>query len=430
MRRQLAERIVDFLSFSNSSADQISVFRNVSPRRWKQLLLWLDDTGLSFYFLKRLEEQRATAAVPKEFLSQLEHNLAENRGRADTMWRRFDFLNRKFAAAGVRYVAVKGLTLMPEFCPYASLRFQGDFDYLVDEQSLATAKRVLLDAGYTAKESHGNLETIFVNPGAREPSRTAEQYTATSAHAVELHLDIWHTDTHRLPSIPNLFAVERAETHQWNGFSFAALADEDAFLLQIVHACSHLFTHWIRLSSLYEIGYFLNRRASDLELWNRVAQRVSDSSVLRELVVVITELVEQLFGAPVPALVHEWSAHVRPATRVWIERYARNWAFCDLPVYQFSLLPRTKFALFLLQQYREEAGRQVSLLNVQPLSRSRFSRIARTLKSNPARVFDLLWWRRQLLLRRSIFHALADFRYLIEIPRWLWLNRARSRSAL
>lgn len=430
MKRQLAERVVEFLSLSSSSTDQISAFRDLSPRQWKQLLLWLDDTGLSFYFLKRLKEQCATDAVPSEFLSQLQHNLAENQGRADSMWRRFDFLNREFAAAGVRYVAVKGLTLVPEFCPYASLRYQGDFDYLLDEQSLAAAKRVLLDTGYAAKEPHGSLETIFVSPGGREPSRTAEQYSAMSPHAVELHLDIWHTDLHRLPSIPNLFSVERAELHQWNGFSFAALADEDAFLLQIVHACSHLFTHWIRMSSLYEIGYFLTRRASDLELWNRVAERISDSSVLRELVVVITELVEQLFAPPIPALVREWSTHVRPATRVWIERYARNWAFCDLPVYQFSLLPRTKFAFFLLQQYREEAGEQASLLNVQLLSRSRFSRIARTLKNNPSRAFDLQWWKRQLLLRRSIFHALADFRYLIEIPHWLWLVRARSRSAL
>lgn len=430
MRRQLAERVVSFLSFAASSSDHISDFKNLSPRQWKQLQLWLDDTGLSFYFLQRLKQQCATDAVPNAFLSQLQHNFANNQGRADSMWRRFDFLNREFSAAGMRYVAVKGLTLVPDFCPYASLRYQGDFDYLVDEQSLAAAKRVLLDAGYVAKEPHGNLETIFVSPGASEPFRNGEQYRARAPHAVELHLNIWHTDVHRLPSIPNLFAVDRAEMHQWNGFSFAALADEDAFLLQIVHACSHLFTHWIRMSSLYEIGYFLNRRASDLELWKRVARRISDSRVLRELVVVVTELVEELFAAPVPALVREWSAHVRPATRVWIERYAKNWAFCDLPVYQFNLLPRTKFALFLLQQYRDKSGEQGSLLNVQPLSRSRFSRISRTLRDRPSRVFDLRWWRRQLLLRRSIFHALADFRYLIEIPRWLWLNRARSRSAL
>ncbi len=423
MKQRLAESIVDFLSFSDSGLDRISALSDLSSRQWDQLLLWLDDTGLSFYFLQRLKERRALAIVPTEAVSRLERNFAANQDRADHMWNRFDFLNREFAAAGVRHVALKGLTLVPEFCSDASLRHQGDFDYLVDEQSLSAAKRVLLDAGYRPKEAQGNLETIFVTPRAPEPSRTGEQYSAQAAHAIELHLDIWHTDVHRLPSIPNLFSVDRAETHQRNTFSFVALAAEDAFLLQIVHACSHLFTHWIRMSSLYEIGYFLCRRASDDELWTRIAERVGHSSVLKELVVVVTELVEKIFEPPIPTIMREWRAQIRPATRVWIEHYARNWAFCDLPVYQFNFLPRTKFALFLLQQYRAEARNQPSLLSVQPLAQSRLSRIARSLKEKPSRTFDLHWWRRQLLLRRVIFHALADLRYLLEIPRWLWLTR-------
>ena len=83
--------------------------------------------------------------------------------------------------------------------------------------------------------------------------------------------------------------MERASTQQWNRYSFSALTNEDAFVLQVIHACHHFFTLWIRMSCLFEIAYFLNRRASDAELWGRVEERVGANGVLREFVVIVSE---------------------------------------------------------------------------------------------------------------------------------------------
>ena len=157
------------------------------------------------------------------------------------MSRRFDALNRSFNEAGIGYAVLKGLSLVPQFCPYAPLRHQGDFDYLVDARSLSAAQRVLVEAGYVPKDSPSRQEFIFVTPGAAAPSRSGRQYPADAPHAVELHLDVWDSDQLRLPTLPNLFTVERVTPHEWNGFVFPALTDEDAFLLQVVHACQHLF---------------------------------------------------------------------------------------------------------------------------------------------------------------------------------------------
>jgi hypothetical protein len=33
-------------------------------------------------------------------------------------------------------------------------------------------------------------------------------------------------------------------------------------------------------------------------------------------------------------------------------------------------------------------------------------------------VLNADWWKRQLFLRRSLFHSLAGLRFLCEIPRW------------
>src|ERR1700681_496840 len=101
------------------------------------------------------------------------------------------------------------------------------------------------------------------------------------------------------------------------------------------------------MSALCEIGFFLNQRASDKSLWTLVERSTGDNVMLREFVVVTTELVAKLFAAPVPLLVRGWGNDIRPATRVWIENYARHCAFCVVPSYELCLLPRAKLVLFL-----------------------------------------------------------------------------------
>ena len=244
-----------------------------------------------------------------------------------------------------------------------------------------------------------------------------------------MHTDLWEADLNCLPQIPKLPFLERAVAYHWNGLTFPALDDEDAFLLQVLHVCSHLFTFWIRMSSLFEIGYFLQGRAYDREFWDRIEQRVADSRILREFVVLVTELVSRLFVSPVPPLIHAWAAKIRPASRVWIEHYARRCVFSELPAYQFSLFPTAKFVLFLQQQFREQAPVGRSVVRKRLLPSSRLSRIASSIAGKPSLAWKPDWWKGQLLVRRSIFHLLAGVRYVWEVPRWRWLNRMKVPTA-
>ena len=426
MRRTPAQEIVDFLRFSNAESHCLVGLRDFRQRDWKHALRWLDDAGLAFYFLQKVKDTNATHEVPTWVMSRLEQSFAANRQRVGEMAHRFDSLNKRFNATGVRYVVLKGLSLIPGFCPDAHLRHQGDFDYLVDEQSLPMAQRVVVEAGYCPKPSVSRQESIFLSPGTGSASRSPEQYSAQSPHAVELHLDILDSDL--LPRMPSVFSVNRARTHQWNGLVFPVLPDEDAFLLQVLHACNHLFTYWIRMSWLLEIGFFLNERALETSLWNRIDQRVGDNLMLREFVVVITELVAKLFATPIPSLVGVWGQGIRPATRVWIENYAMQCAFCDVPPYELRLLPKAKLVLFLHQQYQSTCVQKRSARD-RLIKFPRLSRMASSLRDKPSLVLSRGWWKRQLLIRRSLFHALSGLRYLCEIPRWRWLNRTRMRSA-
>jgi len=423
-----AEDIVDFLSFSSDAPNRVSAFKRFHPREWAQVLRWLNDAGLAFYFLQKLKDTDTADKVPAWVLSHLEQNFTANQERIADLTNRFEALNQLFDRAGVRYAALKGLSLVPQFCPDSSLRYQGDFDYLVDDQSLPAAQQVLLESGYSPKFSPSSQEYIFIMSGSAEPSRTADQYRAAAPHAVELHLDMWDNDFDKVPSVPKLFFVQHATAHQYNGLKFLALSDEDAFLLQVLHACHHFFSHWIRMSCVFEIGYFLNRRASDTALWERIAERVNGSMVLREFVVVVAELTSNVFAAPLPQLVRVWGSTICPGSRVWLDHYARHWAFCELPVHQFALFPRAKLIRFLHNQYKENRS-ATTPEGTQPRRPSRLARIAFSIKNQPSLVLNVAWWKRQLLIRRALFHALAGLRYFCELPRWLWLNRTRMRSA-
>lgn len=425
MKRIRPEDIVAFLNFSESAID-CEKLRNTRQQDWEKLFLWLDDTGLTFYFLQKLKSTNSAGSVQPNALSRFQQDFAANQQRSDYLWHRFSFLNRAFQDAGVGYVVLKGFSHVPQFCSNAFFRHQGDLDYLVDEQSLPVAQRLLEETGYRIKPPISDQEFVYILPDVGEPKRG--QGYAPQFHAIELHLDIWDSDLNRLPMMEQMFSVERASIHQVNGLSFPALNEEDAFLLQVLHTCRHLFTYWIRMSCLYEIGYFFTRTASDISLWNRVQERVGDNLALRELTVVVSEMVAQLFATAVPDVVRAWGKEVRPPIRVWIDNYAQYCAFSDLPVHRFNLLPRSKLILFLHQQF-EELCAEKHLVRNQLIAPTRIGRMRNAVTKDPFLLLSRKWWRRQRVFRRSTFHLLSGIRYAVEVPRWRWLNSIQSRAA-
>jgi hypothetical protein len=402
VRRTPAEDVVEFLNFSSDPFERANRLGTLSVRQWEHVLEWLNDAGLAFYFLHKLKTTDTTCRVPSWVMSRLEGTFAANQQRVSDMSVRFAFLNQRFNNAGVRYAVLKGLSHVPQFCPQATLRYQADFDYLIDDKSLFAAQNVLLQAGYSLKLPHTSQEFIFLPTQSGESWRNDDQYAAGVPHAVELHLDIWDRGQYKLPPMPRLFLVERTSIHLSNGFAFPALADEDAFLLQVLHTYLHSVTYWIRMSWLFEIGYFLHRRASDTSLWNRIEERVGDNLVLRDLVVIITELVSKLFAPRTPSLVRNWGRMIRPGPRIWIENYARHWAFSEAPIYRFCFFPRAKLVLFLHKQYADPNDQNHSVRH-RLLPSTRLSSIATALRDKPSLLLHAGWWKRQLLIRRGPF---------------------------
>jgi hypothetical protein len=427
VRRKLAESVVDFLSFSGNPVDRLDALTGFHRRDWEQTLIWLHDAGLALYFLQELKNSNAAGILPRLILSRLEENLAANQRRVAFMARQFDFLNQEFNAAGVRYAAVKGFSLVPQFCPNASLRHQGDLDYLVDRQSLPLAQRVLQEVGYSLRKYSAN-ELVYMTPSAGLPPPDDEQYDAHAPYAVELRLAFWDNEMHGVPLREPEFSVDNVRTHRWQGLVFRALPEEDVFLLQVIHAFNHILTGWVRVSWLYEIGYFLNQRSTDTLLWERIEHRIGRDPLLREIVVVVAELSVHLFQAPFPSTSTIRAEELRPAVRIWIQNYSRSWVFAKNQAAQISLFSVAKLILFLHQQFLPDASARRHLTRSRMLPWKQFSRRVGSLTAKSST--NVGGRRRQIkrVLIRLIFHGTSGLRYLWEIPRWRRLIKAAAHS--
>jgi hypothetical protein len=427
VRHALADALLDVLSFAGKTSDHLNKMRGFRGREWGCALNWLHDSGLALYLLQKLKDANATDILPSSILSSLEENLAANRRRVASMACQFDLLNRKLDEAGVRYAAVKGFSLVPQFCPDASLRHQSDFDYLVDNLSLPMAQSVLEDAGYALRKHNAN-EFVFLMASAGPPPATDEQYEAYAPHAVELRLAFWDSELHGVYLTEPKFSVDDVRLQQWQGIVFRGLPDEDAFLLQVIHAFNHILTGWVRLSSLYEIGYFLNQRSADPLTWERIERRIGDNPLLREAVVLVTELSTHFFRASLPSTSRNWAAELRLPVRIWIKNYARKWAFARNQIHQFSLFSAAKVVLVLHQQYLSDERARRHLLRIRLLPLEELVRRTHSVATPSSTNSGGRGRQLKRIFVRLLFHVTGGLRYFWEIPRWRWLNRAATHA--
>jgi len=415
-KRRIEEAIVDILSFS-SGRPSPRTLNEYSSRDWERGLAWMDDMGLALYFLKAIEETEDV--VPDFVIQSLQRKRRANEERTAYMQRQFECIGRRFENAGIRYAAVKGLTLVPDYCPDASQRHQSDFDYLTDHEGLYTSSRLLEEMGYVL-DQETDRERVFVYPCQQKPERGDTQYGASAPHSVEMHLTIGHFNlAWKEPPFLENVAVRR-----FQGSTFHSLCDVDSFVLQAVHAFHHLLEGWIKLSWLFEIGHFIDSRELNSDLWHNISRRISGDPLLREAVAVVVVLASQFFRVQVPVAVEVWIREIRPAVLIWIENYARICAFGRARIDEFEWFPASKLVLFLHRQYVPDSRewRRIAttlLLGLKGLKRVSHSLTTKRLAEGKPRIRIGV---RQF--RRTMFHLGSGIRYLWEMPRWWQLTRA------
>jgi hypothetical protein len=419
----LTEAVAECLGVSSGDREAEQL-RKYSPRDWKRTLGWLDNSGLALYLHRRLQELDATDVLPAAVLSRLERNLVDNRRRVEQMTNQLETIHQEFDRAGIKYIFLKGFSLVPAFCPNADLRAPNDFDYLIDPKSVAAARHALEEIGYRLTRK-GETELGFDKPTRRIPSPCDSPYDAATEASVELHLDLWDSEQHMVQLESPGFVMARSVVGGWRGLHFPVLRDSEAFLLQVLHVFQHLLHGWVKMSWLLEIGFFMDRRSTDSAFWEEFNQRLEASRRVEEFAAIVTSLVAKVFRSRQPEAARGWNRSLRPAARIWLECYAKTWVFADHPFSESRWLPPAKLSLLLHQAYLADPQLRKEYVRHRlfPWKRPPATPAAiqmETAESAPRQL--------RFVMHLLSFHAGAGLRYAWELPHWRGLNRSASSA--
>jgi hypothetical protein len=423
MNRRMALAVISRLAFIERTVEQD--LQEFGTKEWQHILDWLDDSGLALYFLRHLRNTHSTGIVPPQVLLRLEANFLNNQVRWQRLVEEFAGINEEFRRAGIRFAVIKGLSLIPDYCPDTRLRTPSDLDFLIEEKDLHIATWVLEKLGYRTKDRSA-IEVQFWRPSARLPEKSDDPYSVSTEAMVELHFRFWQ-ETHRISLTEPLFSLDDVIPHSWQGIEFPVLDETSAFLLQVIHVFQHITSYWVKLCWLLEIGFFMSRRSPDSDFWVKVDAKLRSSPCLTEFAAVVIGLVKKVFGCPMPSIATEWIDHLRPNSKLWLDKYAEEWIIDDHSYRRAAFFRDAKLALFLHQQYlpNRETQKEVILGQLfpwkRPDNRLLFPGDAEPLPALASR--PTLSTRGRFAAERVMFHAGSTLRYLCEVPRWRYRVR-------
>jgi hypothetical protein len=402
--KELAEAIVAIFRDGEFERQETQL-AHFGSRDWNRTFSWLDGSGLALYLLERIRVLQLEANVPAEILDRLNQKQLDNEARTDDMFQEFMKINIEFQRSSVRYLNLKGLTLVPRFCSDPKLRFQLDLDFLVDERDGRHCSEILVMLGYLPVARSGNTWEFKADGHVIPLMR--DMYKPKPQRSVELHL----VSESRANAATSQLLRTRFLT--WRDFAYPALCESDQFLSQSDHLFKHVLSEWTRPSWVWEYRMCVVRSRNDETFWSEVKERAMQTGYKTIAIRAATRLASTMFGAcKVPAL-DEWIAESLPRPiDLWIDRYGK-----DILMAKF---PGSKLYLLLKEDNSdtERVSHLRSIKKILPIRRP--LPITAPLK---AKKLSTAWWRRlSVELRyfgfRLKFHVTAGLRYLQEVPRW------------
>lgn len=408
------ERIADAViaSFSDTTEQATERLSAFSQSEWERAYPWLIASGMTLYFLDRLQALNIENTLPAPTIAKFRQNLADNRRRHDSMMKEFIAINLAFLQVGVTYANAKGFTLSPGYCHDPVLRNQFDFDFLVHEKDLETCRDILTSMGYV--QSVETASAWEFKSRSSHMVRTEDHYKP-GPHRVELHFA--RSKSPRRAMCDAQLSMTTLRT--WHGHSFPVFAPEDQFIAQALHILSHLRSPCTRLSWLLEYSRFVSSHEHDWALWESVHKRSQATWEAYIAIGLATLLSRQLFGGRVPAQLNEWTLdRLSGNVKLWAQCYGRSACL--------SKFPGTKLYLLLDAELAQgDAGwstkRRKRLVPLQKAPQIACPELNESLRKRVLRVFFQV----RFTLFRLRFHLVEDLRYLIELQRWKRLLAAQ-----
>jgi hypothetical protein len=400
LNREQEIRQAVLLAFCHPADEQ--TFGALSSRDWQRLLCWLDLSGLALYFFERLGELEQRHLMPAPVIARLQRNLADNTERTNGMIAESIEIQHEFQAVRLRYAVLKGLSLWPTSVSRPELRSQFDLDFLVAEQDLPEARKILARSGYRLYGRSGRSWEFKRN---ERPGFTRKD--------LYKHLGSWMVELHEEPSMPSSASVfRRLEWCEIRGFTMPVLAPLDLFLNQGRHAYKHICGEYLRASLLVEFRRHVLFRAGDHGFWQEIQSRLEDDSHARMALGMVIFLISHVMGEFAPRGLTNCTVDCLPRNaQLWIEMYGQRIALGGFPGSKLYLL---------LQDALEARGGPAGGPRRQSLIPLRLP--PSVIRASPGESFSLRIRRYRmqlgLIFSRLRFHLVAGARLMCERRRW------------
>jgi len=398
------------LSFCNPLPEQCLQLVHLSAIEWRNLLTWLDISGLALYFLDRLMEQGLRDRLPEAVFGRLQQNLTDNTKRTRGMMDESVAIQRGFQEAGLSYAVMKGFSLTPDSVPRPELRHQFDLDFLMAENSAPEARRILERRGYRLYAISGKSWEFKRNESPSGGMK--DMYNDVPSRVAELHLEANLKDK---PSI-----LDRAVPRPFSGITMPVLSPVDLFLGQGLHAYKDICSEFSRAAHLLEFRRHVLARYEDDLFW-RELQLVAESSPRAYLGLgVVILLITHVMGDFAPQALTSWTVGRLPiSVRLWVNLYGRRSVFKKVPGNKLYLL---------LQRELEASGVPAKRSIRKSLFPSRLPPVIVRGSGDETLSRQIARYQLQLrfILSRLQFHVVEGLRYAWESYRW---RRQLSRIA-
>ena len=277
----------------------LACLHSLRPAQLRRFLAWCDHNGVSAYFLQRLRGLHIENLLSPGLLFELQSRADANRARSAELFADFRIVNEALASSGARYLALKGVTLFPEFCPSLALRHQTDLDFWIDPAHLPFAVASLVNCGYSFYSRLDSGTVMLTNGAFGSMSLHESVYKPGRPRKIELHTRLLE-DTEPIALEFPVESLHPPEFRTLDAATFPAMSLSDRFLFQALHAFQHTAGGWTRLAWFYEIASFLQRMRTRESLWQAVAHSLARDPLLRNAVGLILEIVRHTFAAEIP----------------------------------------------------------------------------------------------------------------------------------
>lgn len=285
---------------------------NLTASEWRQTLDYCARHRLTLPL-----RHAARDVMPKTVRDELDDNDARYRQRLPQFSGLYADIHRRLTAAGLQFVALKGMAAAITLGIPISRRVQYDLDLYLPREAAFAAQTLLTMCGWSPVKEMEAFPTdhLPVLLPKTDWQWRGDLFDLEMPIPIELHFRFWAEEIERLraPGVEEFWA--RRQTCRIEGVDVGVLSPPDAFAYAALHLLKHVLRGSVKAFHVYEIACILQARSGDDAFWAEWS--ALHSPELRRLESVIFRLAQEWFGCPLPPV-----ADVPAAAGEWFETHA------------------------------------------------------------------------------------------------------------